>query len=70
MSASETLLKEICSLRRQINQKEYSELELEALFMEIDDAIKQLTELRGKMFAELFSIKARDLRKTISGDHE
>jgi len=70
MSAIENLQKELCRLRQQINEKEHSEPELEALFKETDDLIKQLTELRGKMFAKLFSFKTRDLRKTFDGDHE
>jgi len=70
MSAIENLQKELCRLRQQLNEKEHSEPELEALFKETDDLIKQLTELRGKMFAKLFSFKSRDLIKTFDGDPE
>ena len=70
MSAIENLKKELSQLRQQINEKEYSEPELEALFKDTDNLIKQLTELRGKVFNKLFSLKTRDLRKTIVDDRE
>lgn len=60
---------QLSRLRQQINEKEHSEPEL-ALFMDTDNLIKQLTELRGKVFNKLFSLKTRDLRKTIVDDRE
>jgi ribosomal protein L29 len=70
MSTIENLKKELSRLRQQINEKEHSEPELEALFKDTDNLIKQLTELRGKVFNKLFSLKTRDLRKTIVDDRE
>jgi len=67
MSATEKIRKELGRLRQQLNEKEHSESELEALFKEIEDVIKQMTQLRGTIFAKLFSFKSRDLRKTIDG---
>lgn len=70
MSEIENLLKEICRLRQHVDDKEHSEPELEALFKDINDAIKQLTGLRGKIFNELYSLKTKDLKNRIRKDHE
>jgi len=63
--ATEKIREELCRLHQEISETEYSEPELEALFKEIEDAIKQMTQLRGIMFAKLFSFKSRGLIKTI-----
>ena len=63
MSVIENLQKEVCRLRQQINEKNYSESELEDLYNEINNVIRQMTKLRGKIFSKHYALKTKDLIK-------
>jgi hypothetical protein len=63
MSAIENLQNEVTRLFQQLNENDYSGPELEELYDEINDIIRQLTKLRGQIFNKHFTIQAKSHNK-------
>jgi len=63
MSAIENLQNEITRLFQQLNENDYSGPELEELYDEINDIIRQLTKLRGQIFNKHFTILTKSHNK-------